>query len=197
MSDAILTVPETRVSAGIRAPLTLLASAVSGLAVAGLILLIVCIQFLGFHALTVLSGSMTPTFVKGDVVVTRPIAVNKVKLHDVVLFRSAAAKHPEVVHRVVGFINIEMDTVHRSTGKTTVTHTHLLRTKGDANPLPDPSPVSPQQLRGKVWFTVPGLGRVLRRAGLATLLPFIAGISGVAWLFSEVRARRRRPDVAG
>lgn len=196
MSVTTVTIPDAPPTIGLRSALTIVASALSGLAVAGLLLLIICTQLLGYHALTVVSGSMTPTVQKGDVIFTRPVAPTSVKYHDIVLFRSTAQHHPVVVHRVVGFINIEMDTIHRSTGKKTVTHTRMLRTKGDANAIADPSPVAPRQLEGKLWFKLPGVGRLVGRAGLVTALPFIAGISGAIWLLSEVRDRRRRQDAA-
>jgi len=75
------------------------------------------------HFARVLSGSMQPQFERGDVLVLKPIARNAVTQGQVLMLPAGQDDGSLFVHRV-----IEVD---RAKGAT------LIRTKGDANPVPD------------------------------------------------------------
>jgi signal peptidase len=105
------------------------------------------ILILGFNAglfgvqpTLISSGSMQPTFSVGDVVVTRRVPAESIRIGDVIRYRSGAAS---VVHRVV-----EVD----ANGGQIV-----FLTRGDANSHDD-LPVSERALQGKVIFTIPKVG---------------------------------------
>jgi signal peptidase len=182
------TLSRQRVASGARTGTSVLLSAVAGLAVATLVLAVIATRFLGFHVLTVTSGSMSPGLQRGDVIVSRPADITQVRTGDVVVFQ-AGRPAVDIVHRVAAITNIEIDTLHRSTGRTTVSR--LLRTKGDANLLADQQTVDAQHLQGRVWFSAPGVGTVLANSHLQAALPLVALVSGLVWITYEVRARRR------
>ena len=95
----------------------------------------------------ILSGSMRPAFPVGGVVVAERVPVSSIRVGDVVLFSPPWAAGETYVHRIIG--------VRRTKGATTI------RTKGDANPVPDPAPI---RLTGQsiyeARFVVPVLGYV-------------------------------------
>ena len=77
---------------------------------------------LHFGASTVLSQSMSPTFQRGDLVVTRLVAATDLRVGDVPAIVPPGGTTP-FVHRITA--------IHTGTGAPTVS------TKGDANPAPD------------------------------------------------------------
>ncbi|POG54348.1 signal peptidase I [Haloferax marisrubri] len=98
---------------------------------------------------TVLSGSMSPTFDAGDVVVVRDVPPADISEGDIITYREAGStitdeRTDRVTHRVVA--------VDRS-GDSPV-----FRTKGDANEDVDSDPVAADRVVGRVWFHVPYLG---------------------------------------
>jgi signal peptidase len=77
-----------------------------------------------YRTITILSGSMVPTYAPGDVIVSTPIHASDVRVGDVITFHAPIAGSPIVSHRVV-------QVVHGGAHP-------VLRTKGDANPSADP-----------------------------------------------------------
>ncbi|HVS69063.1 MAG TPA: signal peptidase I [Mycobacteriales bacterium] len=102
-------------------------------------------QHLGFAP--VLSPSMVPAFHPGDLVITKPEPAADIKVGQVVALPVPDAPSQRYVHRVIS--------VSTKDGRP------LVRTKGDANPSPEPfelridSPTVPV-----VVATVPQLGRL-------------------------------------
>ena len=93
--------------------------------------------YLGVKPTVIISGSMRPTLDVGDLVIIERVDSSKIRKGDIIEYRVGRMS---IVHRVVeikkeGFV-----------------------TKGDANRYPDPDPVHPDQIRGKVIFTVPKIG---------------------------------------
>lgn len=151
--------------------------------VAAALALIVLPKAVGGKPLTVLSGSMTPTFVPGDVVVVRPVDTDRVEIGDVITFH-AESGNPEVTsHRVVGFVLTD-------DGRAFVT-------RGDANGADDPEPITPAQVQGQVWYRVPKLGWLAVWAGeglTRTVLHVVAVglvLYGAALVLLGWRQRRR------
>jgi len=97
---------------------TFLAWAGAGLVV-GLAAVVVLPGMLGYHSLTVLSGSMEPTVHVGDVVVERSISPLDARIGDIVTFREPGDQHILITHRVRA--------IHVAAGNVYFT------TKGDAN----------------------------------------------------------------
>ena len=104
-------------------------------------------RLLGGAALTVLTGSMVPTYEPGDVVVVRGVedAAQEVQVGDVVTFQPVSDDPALVTHRVV-------EKVFSTRGTTFVT-------RGDANGADD-DPLVPEQIKGVAVYHVPWVGHL-------------------------------------
>jgi signal peptidase len=173
----------------------LLASAAFGLLIGGLFAALLAIRFFGYSVVTVQSGSMEPTLSRGDVIVARPVGIDDVHVGQVILFEQGRDVHFIAAHRVVGFINVRTNINNSTTGEVSTQESRLLRTRGDANATEDAEPVDAARLRGRLWFTVPGVGLILDHVPLQTVLIGVAGLAAAAWAVFELRQRlkRRRP----
>ncbi len=78
-----------------------------------------------YRPMTVLSGSMQPSFHAGDLVIVRPKATGDVRVGDVITYNIPVADHHVESHRIV-------DILRRSDNRL------VFRTKGDANNAVDP-----------------------------------------------------------
>lgn len=119
----------------------------------------------GASALTVLSGSMTPTLPVGSVVVVRSQPAEQIRPGDVITFtdRSPDLPAPRVVtHRVVA--------VEQGPGGL------VFRTKGDANNTPDQRPTSAADVHGVLWYSVPFAGSLRAFLISPTGLCYLAGV---------------------
>lgn len=99
---------------------------------------------------SVASDSMIPRLHKGDLVIA--IKPENIKVGDIIIYEAncPALPHEDIIHRIVEINN----------------GTYI--TKGDNNPIRDPCPVSPDEVKGKVLFAIPLLG--WPRLGLNYLL---------------------------
>jgi signal peptidase len=95
---------------------------------------------------TVLTSSMEPDFPPGTLVVVRPVAPEEVDIGDVITFQLVSGEPAVATHRVVAIAAAPNGSPE-------------FVTQGDANPHPDEKVVVPAQLRGRLWYTVPELGR--------------------------------------
>lgn len=96
------------------------------------------------HPTTVISGSMRPVMDVGDVAIVAKAPADVINQGDIIQFRKP--EQVSVMHRVVGIEETEA-------GK-------FFITKGDANDEPDTDPVIPENVVGKVIFTVRNIGWV-------------------------------------
>lgn len=133
----------------------------------------VAIPYFGNQALIVRSGSMEPTIGIGSIVVVRksqalisPIG-NQIPAYtkgDVIAFRSEDNPNTIITHRVYS-VNTKTDGI-------------TYRTKGDANKSPDGWIVNENNILGKSYFVLPGVGQILTfaktRLGFASLIIFPA-----------------------
>lgn len=101
----------------------------------------------GATPMTVLTGSMTPVYPAGTLVVVRPLPAEEIAVGSVITFQLRSGDPTVVTHRVVGV-------GYDGTGEKVFT------TQGDANQAPDVAPVREVQVRGEVWYSVPFLGRL-------------------------------------
>ena len=110
----------------------------------------------GYSALIVLSGSMEPTIMTGEVIVIH--AEKDYKLRDILTYRDSGVL---VTHRIVDMTD---DT---------------FTTRGDANNTDDP-PIKKSQAVGKTIFHIPYLGKVIlfvqSPVGLASVLAILIGL---------------------
>lgn len=116
-----------------------------GLVVAGAAALVVVPRVTGAVPLTVLTGSMSPTYEPGSVVVVRPTPAEQLQIGDPITFQERSGDPTVVTHRIVS-ISFAGDGTREFT------------TRGDANGAADPEPVREVQVRGKVWYSVPLVG---------------------------------------
>lgn len=132
----------------------------------------------------VLSGSMSPAYPPGALVVARPVEPDAIRIGSVITYQLASGREAVVTHRVVA-VGIRDGEVR-------------YQTRGDANPAPDAEWVRPVQVRGEVWYAVPHLGRagllldLRERQWGVWILAGLLSIYGVSLYGSACRDRRRR-----
>lgn len=114
--------------------------------VAGALALIVVPKLSDARPLTVLSGSMEPTYDIGAAVIVRSVDIESLQVGDVITFQATSDDPQLTTHRIVGV-------TFGSEGRQFVT-------QGDANNAPDLTPVKPEQVMGEVWYSVPLVGYV-------------------------------------
>ena len=106
----------------------------------------------GFHFVTILSGSMTPTLGVGDVVVEKRVSPLQVKVGDVITFPAPGQKQKTYTHRVVS--------MHLQPGGRIA-----FVTQGDANPSSESWAVKADGTLGLARFHIGKLGYITNRAG--------------------------------
>ena len=109
---------------------------------------LVTTQFLHWRFDAVTTGSMSPTFKIGGVVIIHPITASQVTTGDVVTFRMPVGAPVLVTHRVVEQV--------REAGAL------YFQTRGDGVPENDSYLVPAQNVVGKVLCYLPYLGRLAR-----------------------------------
>ncbi|MGC5617007.1 signal peptidase I [Georgenia sp. Z1491] len=137
-------------------------------------------RFMGWVPLTILSGSMEPTYSPGDVVVVDPDYADPV-IGDVVTVQPVSGDPTLVTHRIIG-VTVGND------GALGVT------TQGDANDAVD-DPVTMEQIQGQVIYGVPWVGHLTQ----PEVRPWLGGaaIAILAWLvLSSILGGRGKDDEA-
>jgi signal peptidase len=119
--------------------------ALLALVVAGAVALLVVPKLTGSVPLTVLSGSMSPTYEPGSVVIVRPTPADELQIGDAITYQIRPDDPTVVTHRIVGV------TIDGRGDRGFVT-------QGDANNAPDAEPVIAAQVKGRVWYSVPYVG---------------------------------------
>jgi signal peptidase len=95
---------------------------------------------------TVLTGSMRPEFPPGTLVVVKPVPIEQIGVGDVITYQLRSGKPDVVTHRVLSIGD------NRRYGR-------VLQLKGDANNTADQAWVIDKQVRGRLWYAVPFVGR--------------------------------------
>ena len=121
-------------------------------------ILIIAILYLGIQGtmfiilrtdspmMAVVSGSMEPTFERGDLIFIKGVdSPDEIKQGDIIVFQLEHESETKV-HRVIEIINNDSQV--------------QFRTKGDANTSPDPRLVNFEEVKGKVIFWLPKLGYI-------------------------------------
>ncbi len=124
---------------------------------------------MGYKMLTVLSGSMSPAFEPGDVIVVAP-PKGEIKQGDVITFRE---KSVLVTHRIA---EIAQDG-----------SSEVFKTKGDANNVEDDEPVDRGQIVGKYMFRIPYGGYVARFARSMWGFILLIAVPAVLLLAGELK----------
>jgi len=108
-------------------------------------LALVATQITGGHIVTVLSGSMEPTYHTGSLLFVRPVDVSELSAGDVIAYM--VSDNVMVTHRVVEVVPDEIDASRLR-----------FRTKGDANAAADEALVSDSNVVGTPLFSLPLAG---------------------------------------
>ena len=151
--------------------------------VAAALALIVVPKLNHARPLTVLTGSMTPTYPPGDVVIIRPTDPRTLRVGQVITFQAESDVPSVTTHRIVAI-------QYGADGRRFVT-------RGDANGAADPKPITSDQVRGEVWYSVPKVGylAIWASGGLLRTTINLAAVGlllyGVA-LFGRGLLERRR-----
>lgn len=133
------------------------------------------------------TGSMRPGFPPGTLVVVREADPATISAGDVITYQIRSGDPTVVTHRVIA---IGYDGAGRV----------KWRTQGDANDAADAEWVLQEQVRGRLWYSVPYLGRaatLVSNQGRSALIGLVAaGLAGYALLQlgGAWRERRRRPS---
>jgi signal peptidase len=143
---------------------------------------------IGATPMTVLTGSMIPTYPPGTLLIVAPIAPEKIRIGDPITYQLVSGKPEVVTHRVVAISR-------------TSSADELFTLKGDNNAVADAIPVIPAQVRGTVAYSVPWIGylnTLVSGSNRTWLVPLIAGglfvYAGfvmVSAITARVRRRRR------
>lgn len=144
----------------------------------------------GSTPMTILTGSMQPTYPPGTLIIVQPVAAEDIVIGDPITYQIESGKPEVVTHRVIAI----------STTGTEVSFT----TQGDNNAVPDPKSVLPVQVRGKVWYAVPYIGYVntiVNGDNRSWIVPLsaVALFAYAGWMFASgiwqsARRRRRQRD---
>ncbi|WP_232466118.1 signal peptidase I [Diaminobutyricimonas sp. LJ205] len=141
----------------------------------------------GSVPLTVLTSSMEPTLPPGTLIVVQPVDTADIRIGDAITYQIESGKPEVVTHRVISITS-------SSDGGTTFV------TQGDNNDAPDARPVVPDQVQGRVWYSVPWLGYVnnaVNGENRAWIVPVIAGglflYAGYMVASAVVDAAKKRP----
>lgn len=133
---------------------------------------------------TILTSSMSPTYPPGTLVVVTPVDPAKLTVGDVVTVQLESGEPTVVTHRVSS-IAYQLD------GDVSI------ETKGDANISPDREVRLAEQVRGRVWYSIPYLGYVStaltggERQWIVTVIA-LALIGYALWMFGSGWRDRRR-----
>ncbi|MBP3330070.1 MAG: signal peptidase I [Clostridia bacterium] len=110
--------------------------------VAGLLLLIAVVSICGARGYSVASNSMNPELSKGDVVFVKETPFEKLQKGDIVTVEFKVKDGTTYTHRIV---SIDYDKKE-------------IKTAGDKTGLVDTESATADQIKGKVWFSIPLLG---------------------------------------
>ena len=132
---------------------------------------------MGWRFQPIESGSMEPRYPAGSLAVVEPIDPAAVEPGTTIVFVDPLDPARLVAHRAI----------RQLPGSPPA-----WQTKGDANTEPDPLPVHPRAIYGRLAWTIPGLGSVVTsvRGGPAVVL--LVGLPLLLLIATEVRERRRR-----
>lgn len=125
---------------------TIISWLIIGLIAAVVLAVAVIPRVLGAVPLTVLTGSMTPTYRPGDIVIVQPVPAESLAIGDVVTFQPISDDPRLTTHRIVDIV---------SQNGTVIS----VITRGDANNVDD-APIIPEQIQGKVIYSVPLVGHL-------------------------------------
>ncbi len=136
---------------------------------------LVATWLLGWQLQSVLSGSMSPTYPVGSLLVVSQIDASQVEAGMALVFEDPREPGRIVTHRVIGQVPDDASS---------------FQTRGDANAAPDPVPVPARLVRGRVLWSVHGLGAVIDWLRWPNGFLLLVGLPALLLVVTELRARR-------
>lgn len=127
----------------------------------------------GYQMYIVQGGSMSPAFEPGSLAFLRPADTRSLRTGDIITYGSADSGKTLTTHRVVA--------VNSEDGRLSFT------TRGDANQVNDHLPVYPENIVGRVVYTVPYAGYLMSFGQTKTGIIALVFIPGALVIFFEVR----------
>ena len=135
----------------------------------------------GWQLATVQTGSMTPTFPVGSLVVVGPVDPADVEIGMAIAFQDPDDPTRQITHRVVGIApGPELAFI----------------TKGDANATADPRPVAARFVRGRALWHIAYLGTVMDWLQWPRSFLLLVVAPSVLLTLVELRSRRMRSRIA-
>ena len=138
----------------------------------------------GFSPMVVVSGSMEPVFPVGTFLLSRKATPAQVEEGDIIVFYGTVGSTTGVI-------------THRVIQKTGTGDDAVLTTKGDANPVADPNPVTRDNLLGKVVWQSPALGKLIAPLRTPAVRPFLFLLPAalILWeVFGLLREHRKSSE---
>lgn len=136
---------------------------------------------MGNKFFAVLTGSMEPTIMTGDLVMVKEVKPEKIKTGDIITF---------------GSLNSENITTHRV--KEVINENGKIKyiTQGDANNVQDPNPVESKVLIGKVVKWIPKIGTTMTwmKSNLKLIIGAIFAITLLGVIGNNLRSRLKAID---
>lgn len=128
-------------------------------------------EFLGYRFYIVLTGSMSPKIKENDLIIVKDIDYNKIKIKDVIIFKTSSNEKILVTHRVsnIKIVNEELQ----------------FTTKGDANNTEDIKPVLKENIQGKVIKSIPKVGIIFNFIKQKISLIIIALIVALTLIYTS------------
>jgi signal peptidase len=169
MPDAV-TSPASKLTAGkiAKTASSWLLTAIMVAAIALATLVVVVPRVTGSVPLTVLTGSMRPALQPGDLIVSRRVNPNDLRIGQVVTFQPVSGDPTLITHRIVNLTrNLSGETIS-------------LVTRGDANGMDD-APLVPEQVMGRLFYRIPRVGYLTNNTGSALQLGMLTGIALIAY----------------
>ncbi len=131
------------------------------------------VQIAGYRLYVVLSGSMSPTFDTGSAVIVRSIDPKDIVTGDIITFMGATNTGKTITHRIIA--------IDSTGGELSFT------TKGDANNTADSSPLYPEDVIGKVQFSIPHIGYFLEFSKTKEGIYFLIILPSIVIILLEAR----------
>jgi signal peptidase len=138
---------------------------------------------LGHELFVVRGASMEPSIPIGSAVIVGRVQPDLVHVGDVVTFRGS--NDTVITHRIIALPTADAPSFH---------------TKGDASESADPFPLLPENIIGRVEFSIPRAGLALTMLsssrGTIVTLGFLGFLLVAAWFMDELLATIRRSAAA-
>ena len=128
----------------------------------------------GYKLYTIISGSMTPTINKNDIIIAKVVSKEEIGINDIVTYK---IDNEIITHRVMQINNNE--------GYETYT------TKGDANDIEDEKHITYNMIEGKYCFRIKNLGKILMILQKKSAISIILTILITLYLYERRLAKRK------